>query len=119
MLRTTIPREISARQIAPPRNPPPPVTSTRMVKGLPAAFHCAFDGSTHIGRAFGDDYASRFQRVNLLRRGTFAAGNDGPGVTHALAGRRGLPGNECGDRLFDVIANELGGLDFGVAADFT
>ena len=53
----------------------------------------------------------------LSARGALAAGDDRAGVTHALAGRRGLAADERGDRLLDVVLDELRGALLGVAAD--
>ena len=47
-----------------------------------------------------------------------AAGDDGAGVAHAAAGRRGLAGDEADDRLLHVLLDVGGGRLFGVAADF-
>ncbi len=50
-------------------------------------------------------------------RGARAAADDGAGVAHAAAWRRGLAGDEADDGLAHVRADELGGLLLGVAAD--
>src|SRR3954465_9136239 len=67
-------------------------------------------GSRHLD-------SSRFQSFDLLRRRSFAAGDDGARVPHASSGRRGLASNECYDRLLHVRLHKLSGSLFGIAAD--
>ena len=50
--------------------------------------------------------------------GALASADDGAGVAHAAAGRRGLAGDETDHRFFYVGFNPLGGGFFGVAANF-
>src|SRR5437588_277342 len=52
--------------------------------------------------------AGRFHRGNLRFGVALAAGNDGAGVAHAAAGRRGAPGNEADHWL---LAAALGLVD--------
>src|SRR6202008_960009 len=62
--------------------------------------------------------AAAFQRFDLFRGSSLPAGDDGSGVAHAAARRRGLAGDESDSRLLHVRLDELGGGFFGVAADF-
>ena len=55
--------------------------------------------------------ARRFEGGDLFRRRAAAAGDDRPGVAHALARRGGLAGDERGDRLRHVLLDVLGRLD--------
>ena len=48
----------------------------------------------------------RLQRGHLLGRRSFAAADDGAGVAHASARRRGLAGDEGDDRLGHVLLHE-------------
>src|SRR5262249_44393460 len=61
----------------------------------------------HIGRSRGDLDSGGLERSALLFGGAFTTSDDGTGVTHAFAGRRGRPGDEGRDRLFHA------GLDVG------
>src|SRR4029077_6417494 len=54
----------------------------------------------------------------LVFGGALATADDGSGVAHAAAWRRGLSGDETDDRFFYVGLNEFGGALFGIAADF-
>src|SRR5258708_19096106 len=54
----------------------------------------------------------------LVPGGALASADDGAGVAHTAAWRRGLPGDEADDGLFHVGFDEFGGALFGVAPDF-
>ena len=58
------------------------------------------------------------QRFHLVGRSALAAGDNGPGVTHAPPGRRGLAGDESDDGLLHVRLYIGGGGFFGRASDF-
>src|SRR5688572_28015888 len=70
-----------------------------------------------IRRALHRAHAGALQRLELVRRGALTAGNDGAGVTHALAGRRCDARDVCNDWLADVVADELGSGLFVRTAD--
>src|SRR5260370_41401416 len=71
-----------------------------------------------VGGAVGDEDAGGAKGGNLVHRAAAAAGDDGAGVAHALAWRRGLARDKGGDGLGDVSRDELGGILFLGAADF-
>src|SRR5947209_4515784 len=70
--------------------------------------HGPLHGDTEIGGAVGHRDAGGAEGGNLLRRGAAAAADDGPGMPHALARRRGLSGNERRHWLGDMGADVLG-----------
>src|SRR6202008_4491405 len=65
--------------------------------------------------------AGRFHRGGLGAGIALAAGDDGAGMAHAAAGRRGDAGDEADHRLlaaaFGLVLEELGGVFLGRAAD--
>src|SRR5512143_3354750 len=76
---------------------------------LPFLAHHAGDGRAHVGGALDGGDAGGFHRGHLLGGGALAARDDGAGVAHAAAGRRGLAADETDDRLGDVRLDEGGG----------
>jgi len=57
-------------------------------------------------------------RLDLLLGAPLTAGDDGSGVAHAAARRRGEAGDEADDRLLDTgLLEELGGFFLGSAPD--
>ena len=75
------------------------------------------NGRTHVGGTLGDFDTGGFQRGDFLRCGPAAAGNNRPGMSHPLAGRRCSSGYERGHRFGDVLLDEFGRLLFGIPAD--
>src|SRR5690349_1943024 len=75
------------------------------------------DQARNLGRNARHGNARGFERRHLLGGRAAAARDDRAGVPHALAGRRGLAGDERHDRLLHVLADELGGLFLVAAAD--
>ena len=65
----------------------------------------------------GHAHTSSFERGDLVRGRACAAFDDRASMSHTLAGRRGLPGDEAGDRLGHIRSDELGCLLFIRAAD--
>src|SRR5215470_11484130 len=57
----------------------------------------ALQHAAHLRRIARDLDAARFHHLELLLRGAFAAGDDGPGVPHPLARRRSDTGDEADD----------------------
>ena len=51
--------------------------------------------------------------IHLVFGGALTAGDDGAGVAHAAAWRRGLAGDESYYGLFDILLYELSGGFFG------
>src|SRR5258705_52938 len=73
---------------------------------------------TEAGRRIGDGDAGAPHRLELVAGAALAARDDGAGVAHAAARRRGHPGDEADDRLLDLVrAQELRGILLGGAAD--
>src|SRR3569623_1880237 len=64
-------------------------------------------------------HASRFQCRDLVLRATLAAGDDGAGMAHAFAGRRGDAGNIGHHRLAHTGPDVIGCVFLSRAADFT
>src|SRR6478735_6593334 len=77
--------------------------------------HEAGDGLAELGRRRRDGDARLLQRGDLLGGRAFAAADDRARVTHALAGRRRLAGDERRDRLLHVRLREAGGFLLGGA----
>src|SRR5215471_9827775 len=71
-----------------------------------------------VGGAFYDVNPGRSHRGHLLRGGAFTAGDDGAGVAHAAARRRGLAADETDHWFLDVLPDVFGGLFFSRTADF-
>src|SRR5438132_10374347 len=69
-------------------------------------------------RAVGDGDVSIFQSLDLVFRPALAAADDGAGVAHALAWRRGAAGDEGGYRLFHLLLDVGRRLLLLRAADF-
>src|SRR5688572_27414493 len=71
--------------------------------------------------AWGDGNSSRLHRRDLRFRVALAARDDGAGMAHAAARRRGAAGDEADGRLFapalGLIGEELRGILLGAAAD--
>src|SRR5712671_6472935 len=84
---------------------------------LPFLAHHAGDGRAHVGGALDGGDAGGFHRGHLLCRRPFTSGDDGAGVTHPTAGRRGLAADEADDRLGDVGLDEGGRLFLRGPAD--
>src|SRR6476619_1389342 len=57
------------------------------------------EGRPDVGRAPGDPDAGLLHRLDLVGRLSAAARDDGAGMAHALARRRGLAADETDDRL--------------------
>jgi hypothetical protein len=53
----------------------------------------------------------------FLWAGSAVAADDGAGMPHAAAGRRGKAGDKANHRFGDVGFDEFGGLFFGITAD--
>src|SRR5207247_10074094 len=82
--------------------------STARLKWSRLLFHRLLHRHAQIGGAVGDGDAGGAEGGDfLLGRAAAAAGN-GPGVAHALAGRRGLSGNERRNGFGDLLLNGLG-----------
>src|SRR6185437_9406136 len=82
------------------------------------AFHGAQHRAAEACRGIGNGDASALHRLDLVAGAALAARDDGAGVTHAPARRRGHSGDEADDRLLDlVVAQEFGGILFRRAAD--
>jgi len=83
--------------------------------------HQRSQGVAQTRRRWCDLDASGFHGRNFAFRITPAAGNDGTGMTHAAAGRRGAAGNESDHGLlaatFGFIGKELSGVLFGRATN--
>src|SRR6185437_8991025 len=66
--------------------------------------------------------AGGFHRRDLVFGAALAAGDDGTGMAHGAAGRRGTPGDEAGHRLapaaLGLVDDELGCIFFRRTADF-
>src|SRR5690606_32665914 len=71
----------------------------------------------HFGGGFGHFDSGLVEGGLLGFGGAFAAGDDGPGVSHASSGRGGGPGDEGGDGFVAVFGGPGGGFFFGSAAD--
>src|SRR5258705_7259098 len=65
---------------------------------LPFLAHHAGDGRAHVGGALDGGDAGGFHRGHLLCRRPFTSGDDGAGVAHPTAGRRGLAADEADHR---------------------
>ena len=75
-------------------------------------------GFTNVGDGVCDGDACSVERGDFIGGGAFAAGDDGAGVSHALARRRLTPCDEGGDGFFGhILLDPLCGLFFGGAAD--
>ena len=85
---------------------------------LASALDRPLNRRTHVRRAVADFKAGVFERRDLVGGRTFAAADDGAGVTHALSWRSRLAGDERGERFLDVLLGELGRFFFGRPADF-
>src|SRR5215213_2623212 len=70
-------------------------------------------------RPVNDADPSGLERGHLFRRGAGATRDDRPGVTHALARRGGLTGDETDHWFGQVLLDEVGGGLLVVAADLT
>src|SRR4051794_22303490 len=70
-----------------------------------------------LGGGAPDAHALGLERLGLRRGGALRAGDDRARVAHRLARRRREAGDVADDRLGDVLADELGGLLLGRAAD--
>src|SRR5512147_2204422 len=71
----------------------------------------------HLGGIARHLDAAGFHHRELLLRRALAAGDDGAGMAHALARRRGDAGDEADDGLFHVALHPLGGGFLVRAAD--
>src|SRR3990170_5999783 len=78
--------------------------------------HTLGDGAD-VGRAVDYRRAGGGQRLLLGLRGAGGADDDGAGVAHTSAGRRGGPGDEGDHRLGHLRADVVGGLLLRYAAD--
>src|SRR5882724_8596676 len=76
------------------------------------------DGGTHIRRSFNAADAGGGHRGVLVLCGALAAADDGAGVAHTAARRRGLASDEADDGLLHVCFDPFRGAFFGAAADF-
>src|SRR3569623_1155513 len=85
--------------------------------GLGVSAEIAGHRLAQLGGGGGDGDLGRLQRLDLFRRRALAAADDGAGVAHALAGGRGLAGDERRHRLLHVVAHERGRVLLGRAAD--
>src|SRR5712691_334093 len=63
-------------------------------------------GGAHVSGAFDGGDAGDFHGRHLLRGRALAAGDDGAGMTHAEARRRGLPADEADHRLLHMRSHE-------------
>src|SRR4051794_11302127 len=70
-----------------------------------------------LGGGAPDAHALGLERLGLRRGGALRAGDDRARVAHRLARRRREAGDVADDGLGDVLADELGGLLLGRAAD--
>src|SRR5690606_26756938 len=75
------------------------------------------DGRAQVARRLDRGDTRLLQRGELAGGGTLAAGGDGAGMAHALAGRSRRAGDEADHRLADMGGDELGRLLLGAAAD--
>src|SRR5260221_10989606 len=74
-------------------------------------------GRGHLGGCRRDLDAGSLERGALLLGRPFAAGDDGPSVSHALAGGGRRSGDESCDRLLHARLDVSRGALFGLAAD--
>src|SRR6056297_1327905 len=78
-------------------------------------------GLAEAGGAVGHHDPGRAHRLDLVVGAALAARDDGAGVAHAAARRRGAPGDEAGNRLLaallGLVLEELRGVLFRRAAD--
>src|SRR5215469_6773807 len=77
---------------------------------LPFLAHHAGHGGAHVSGALDGGDAGGLHGGHLFRSGALAARDDGAGVAHAAARRRGLPADEADDGLGHVGLDEGGGL---------
>ena len=77
----------------------------------------AGDGGAHVRGALDGGDAGGFHRLHLLGGGALAARDDGAGVAHAAAGRRGLAADEAHHWFRHVLLHEGGGFLLGSAPD--
>ena len=85
--------------------------------GDAAFLHGAEHGLADVGRVAGDVMAQLFHGVHLGAGGIGLAGDDGAGVAHAAARRRGDTGHEANQRLTQIFPGPAGGGDFLRSAD--
>src|SRR5579875_1270517 len=78
----------------------------------------AGDGFADFRGRLHDVDAGGGEGLHLFGGGALSARDDGSGVAHAAARRRGLAGDEADDRLLHVVFDILGGSFFGGTADF-
>ena len=73
---------------------------------------------TNMRDRFCDRDPYRIQRCDLFYRSSFAAGNDGAGMAHALSWRRHAPSDEGSDRLLHMFMDPFCSLLFRRTTDF-
>src|SRR2546423_104474 len=83
-----------------------------------SALHSRNERVRHGCWRFGDRNAGALEGLDLSGRGSFATGNNGAGVAHSPARRRGQACNESGDRFLAIISDPGSRFFFGGAADF-
>src|SRR5439155_25365315 len=93
--------------------------STARLKWSRLLFHRLLHCHAQIGGAVGDGDAGGAEGGDFLFGRAAAAADDGAGMAHALARRRGLSGDEGRHGFGDMLLNELGRAFFRRAADFT